>query len=114
MSNDNSSDFNINQDLDIKKTIYHSYRDNMEKELVNLIREAKSIRMGTSLTQRQIAELTGIAFQNISRLERNGATPTLRLFIQYVYAMGYSVKLVKRPEDETKEANCFEMPSKEV
>lgn len=74
------------------------HADQIDDELAKLILEAKMIRKGTALTQRQLAEKSGIAYQNISRLERHGAMPTLRLFMRYAHALGYTVKLIKKTE----------------
>lgn len=48
-------------------------------------------RQGLSLTE--LAERTGIAKPNLSRLERSNTTPTLETLERYAHALGKAVRL---------------------
>lgn len=94
------SDFSSDTPTTTPITFSKPLSEKLEGELSGLIRDIKKIRKDSAITQRQLAEKSGIAYQNISRLERQGAVPTLRLFVRYAYALGYCLKLTKISEDE--------------
>ena len=66
---------------------------NIENKLIDEIIE---LRKTQDMTQAQLARLTGYKQQAISRLEKKENSPTLRVFTNIVYALGYDLKLVKR------------------
>ena len=50
-------------------------------------------RMNSGMTQKQLAEKTGIAQADISKLENGNANPSLRTLQRLASAMGMQVKL---------------------
>ena len=66
------------------------------KEEYDLINEAVSERKELNLTQGDIAKLTGLKQQVVSRIERVTHTPTLRSFLKYLDGIGLELKLEKK------------------
>lgn len=54
-------------------------------------------RKATGLTQKQLAEKTGIAQSDISKLERGSANPSLRTLQRLASGMGMQIKLEFHP-----------------
>lgn len=69
------------------------YADDRGKELID---EMIIIRKELNITQRQLAALTGNKQQAISRMESKEHSPSLKLFCNMIYALGYEIKIVKR------------------
>ena len=68
------------------------YIANDEEELIdNLIQ----LRKSEHISQEELAVLTGITQQSISRFEKKKHNPSLKLFVSIVNAMGYKIQLVK-------------------
>lgn len=63
-------------------------------EILNVISTLRSLRKSQNLTQRDIAQLTGIAYQNICRMENGGVTPTLSFLIKYMHAINSKIEIV--------------------
>lgn len=60
-----------------------------------LIDQLTEIRKDENISQTQLAELIGVKQQAISRTEKKENSPSLKLFCEMVYALGYDIKLVK-------------------
>lgn len=62
--------------------------EDMEFQLIkNLVKERKK----RSITQKEIAEKTGLSQQAISRIEKYGNKPTLTIYLKYMYAIGINI-----------------------
>ena len=66
-----------------------------EKELID---ELIRLRKANNLSQSQLAEITGNKQQAISRMEKKEHSPSLKLFMVMVNALGYEVKIVKKED----------------
>ncbi|MCD8221694.1 MAG: helix-turn-helix domain-containing protein [Clostridiales bacterium] len=66
-----------------------------EKELINRL---VTIRKEQHISQNQIAAMTGNKQQAISRLESGQHSPSLKLFVNMVNALGCEVQIVKKSE----------------
>lgn len=61
-----------------------------------LLHEITRIRKEQSLTQKQLAEISGSTQQEISRLEKREHSPALRTLCKVVNSLGYELVLKKR------------------
>lgn len=61
-----------------------------------LLHEITRIRKEQSLTQKQLAEISGSTQQEISRLEKREHSPALRTLCRVVNSLGYELVLKKR------------------
>lgn len=71
------------------------YVDDKGKELID---EMIILRKELKISQRQLAKLTGNKQQAISRMEKKEHSPTLKVFCNMIYALGYELKIVKIEE----------------
>ena len=70
--------------------------DQFEAEC-RLRKEIAEARRENNMSQSQIKELTGLTQQTISRIETNTEiSPSLKILLKYVDAIGYELKLVKK------------------
>jgi len=70
--------------------------DQFEAEC-RLRKEIAEARRENNISQSQIKELTGLTQQTISRIETNSEiSPSLKILLKYVDAIGYELKLVKK------------------
>ena len=70
--------------------------DQFEAEC-KLRKELAEARRQTSMSQTQLTEITGLTQQTISRIETNSEiSPSLKILLKYVTAIGYELKLVKK------------------
>lgn len=70
--------------------------DQFEAEC-KLRRELAEARKENNISQTQLKELTGLTQQTISRIETNSdISPSLKILLKYVNAIGYELKLVKK------------------
>lgn len=70
--------------------------DQFEAEC-KLRRELAEARKENNISQAQLKELTGLTQQTISRIETNSdISPSLKILLKYVNAIGYELKLVKK------------------
>jgi DNA-binding XRE family transcriptional regulator len=54
-------------------------------------------RRENNISQAKLKELTGLTQQTISRIETNSEiSPSLKILLKYVNAIGYELKLVKK------------------
>ncbi|MGN9163471.1 helix-turn-helix domain-containing protein [Clostridium sulfidigenes] len=71
---------------DFSKFLYEV--EDMEFQLIeNLVRERKR----RSITQKEIAERTGLSQQAVSRIEKYGNKPSLNNLLKYMYAIGINI-----------------------
>lgn len=75
------------KDADFKKE-YDSLEG--EYQFINALLDA---RKAVNLTQKQLAEKTGIAQSEISRIERGNANPSLKTMERLASGMGMTVKV---------------------
>ena len=75
------------KDADFKKE-YDS--PEVEYQLVNAVLNA---RRAVNITQKQLAEKTGIAQSEISRIERGNANPSLKTMARLASGMGMTIKV---------------------
>lgn len=64
----------------------------------NMINSLVNIRKDENLTQGDVAEITGLTQQMISKIEKIGNNPTLENFLKYVVAIGLEIKFEKIKE----------------
>ncbi len=64
-----------------------------ERELID---EMVSIRKGRNISQKKLASITGNRQQAISRIEKKENSPSLKSFLNIIYAMGYDIEIVPR------------------
>jgi len=70
--------------------------DQFEAEC-KLRRELAEARRQNNISQTQLTEITGLTQQTISRIEANSEiSPSLKILLKYVTAIGYELKLVKK------------------
>ena len=70
--------------------------DQFEAEC-RLRKELAEARRGNNMSQEKLKELTGLTQQTISRIETNSEiSPSLKILLRYVNAIGYELKLVKK------------------
>ena len=71
------------------------YVDDRGKKLID---EMVFLRKELKISQRQLAQLTGNKQQAISRMEKKEHSPTLKVFCNVIYALGYELKIVRIEE----------------
>jgi len=70
--------------------------DQFEAEC-KLRRELAEARRANNISQSELKKLTGLTQQTISRIETNSEiSPSLKILLKYVNAIGYELKLVKK------------------
>jgi transcriptional regulator with XRE-family HTH domain len=91
---------------DIKKEIRSiSDSEKMQIELVaDLVDEIIEKRQSLGLTQRDLAEKTGLKQSAIARMESGGAIPRLDTILRVALAMGLKFKLIK--DEESASITC--------
>ncbi|MGP1910659.1 helix-turn-helix domain-containing protein [Metabacillus sp. JX24] len=85
---------------DIKKEIRSiSESEKMQIELVaDLVDEIRDAREELGLTQRDLADKTGLKQSAIARMESGGAIPRLDTVLRVALALGLKFKLIKDEE----------------
>lgn len=79
------------QDADLKKEY-----DSLEIEF-SIIQTIINTRKRSGLTQKELAEKTGIAQADISKLERGNANPSLKTLRKLATGMGMKLKIEFQP-----------------
>ncbi|MCD7905661.1 MAG: helix-turn-helix transcriptional regulator [Clostridiales bacterium] len=69
------------------------YVDDKEKVLIDTM---VSICKEQNISQKRLAEITGNKQQSISRIEHRENSPSLKLFVNLVEALGYDLQIVKK------------------
>ncbi|SKC70476.1 helix-turn-helix domain-containing protein [Maledivibacter halophilus] len=77
--------------------------DAVKKE-AELIRQAKKLRKELGVTQPEIAEISGMTQQMISRMEKLGNSPSLVNFIRYLDGAGLEIKIEKKSINDTQKS----------
>lgn len=80
----------LNQQL--KNPEFKEEWDELEPEY-QIIKAMLSSRAEKSMTQKQLADITGISQADISRLENGNANPSLRTLVRLADGMGMKLKL---------------------
>lgn len=80
----------LNQQL--KNPEFKEEWDELEPEY-KIIKAMLSSRAEKSMTQKQLADITGISQADISRLENGNANPSLRTLVRLADGMGMKLKL---------------------
>lgn len=80
----------LNQQL--KNPEFKEEWDELEPEY-QIIKAMLSSRAEKSMTQKQLADITGIPQADISRLENSNANPSLRTLVRLADGMGMKLKL---------------------
>lgn len=75
--------------------------DVIDKEY-ELLKQAIDYRKSQKTTQEDVAAISGLSQQAVSRLENLGVEPTLRNFIKYIDAVGLQLVLEKKEEEPYK------------
>lgn len=70
-----------------------------EHQLINAILDA---RKAANITQKQLAEKTGIAQSDISKIENGNANPSLKTIERIASGMGMTVRVEFVPAKQTK------------
>lgn len=60
---------------------------------INLIKSLVEFRESTGITQKEVAERSGLSQQMVSRMENVDYSPTLESFLKYMLALGGEVKI---------------------
>lgn len=87
------TDFLSEQMLD---PTFHVEWDALEPEFA-IMQAMIDARKASGMTQQQLAEKTGIAQADISKLERGGANPSIKTLQRLAAGMGMKVHLSFRP-----------------
>ena len=70
--------------------------DQFEAEC-KLRKELAEARRNNRISQKKLKDLTGLTQQTISRIETNSEiSPSLKILLKYITAIGYELKLVKK------------------
>ena len=98
------TDMVINEEV---KELEEAYKNNPKVKLAidqfeaecKLRGELAEARRNNNISQKELKELTGLTQQTISRIETNSEiSPSLKILLKYVNAIGYEFKLVKKKE----------------
>jgi len=98
----NVTDIILNEEA---KELEEAYKNNPKVKLAidqfeaecKLRKELAEARRDINISQSQLTKLTGLTQQTISRIETNSEiSPSLRILMKYVTAIGYELKLVKK------------------
>lgn len=60
-----------------------------------LIKSLVEFRKSAGITQKEVAEKSGLTQQMVSRIEKVTNSPTLDVFLRYVSALGLELKINK-------------------
>ena len=62
-----------------------------EKEIYNIAKCLKKIRKEKKLTQKDIANKTGLSQQMVSKIESYNGNPSIESFVKYCYGIGINL-----------------------
>lgn len=91
---------------DIKKEI-RSINDSEKRQIelvADLVDEIIDTRQSIGLTQRELAEKTGLKQSAIARMESGGAIPRLDTVLRVALALGLKLKLLK--DEDAASSTC--------
>jgi len=83
----------------LKDPVFKAEYDALEPEFT-IFQAMIDARKTTGLTQKQLAEKTGIAQADISKLESGGANPSLRTLQRLAAGMGMKVRIEFLPNNQ--------------
>ncbi len=86
------SDFRNYLNEQLKKDEFKAEYEKLEPEF-SIIQAVIDARKSTNITQKELAERTGIAQSDISKLENGNSNPTLGMLKRLADGMGMTVKL---------------------
>lgn len=86
------SNFNEYLEEQMEDSVFKQEYDALESEFA-IIQALIDARKASGLTQKQLAEITGIAQADISKLENGNANPSLRTLQRLASGMGTSLKI---------------------
>ena len=69
--------------------------ESISKQEFYLIMEITKIRLNNKITQKELANLTGISQPNITRFEKNTHSASLSTTIKILAALGYKLTIEK-------------------
>lgn len=70
----------------------NGFQDKVDKNKNNLIILLKNIRISKNISQRELANMTNLTQQQISRLEKlNGSEPNLNILMKYMTALNIDI-----------------------
>lgn len=93
----------VNETEEICKRIEND--DELKKEymkaqrLYNFVKKIAKLRHELGITQKEIAQRSGLTQQMISRIESATYSPTLKNFLDYIDGVGLEIKLERKNED---------------
>lgn len=83
--------------LEERKIAYSESIDEQTQSLASgIIKELIAIRKSKGMTQKDIAEITGIMAPNIARIESCKRVPTINVLMKYANAVGKTLEIVIR------------------
>ncbi|CAB1248831.1 helix-turn-helix domain-containing protein [Clostridium sp. MT-14] len=85
----------MEEDKDFKNAYIQADRE------FKLIKEVVQKRKEMGISQNKIAERSGLKQQVISRIEKDGNSPTLRNFLKYLDAADLTIKIEKKNADDS-------------
>lgn len=71
-------------------------KEQISEQEFNLIMEITKIRIENNITQKKLAELTGISQPNIARFEKNNHSASLSTTIRILDKLGYKLTIEKK------------------
>lgn len=78
-----------------KKQENYINKESISKQEFDLIMEITKIRLNNKITQKELANLTGISQPNITRFEKNTHSASLSTTIKILAALGYKLTIEK-------------------
>ena len=78
-----------------KKQENYINKESISKQEFDLIMEITKIRLNNKITQKELANLTGISQPNITTFEKNTHSASLSTTIKILAALGYKLTIEK-------------------
>ena len=72
------------------------------EERKRMIEDVVQKRKSLGLTQDELAQITGLSQQEISRFEKNKHSPTLHILIKILASLGLGIEIVEREDSSVK------------
>ena len=95
-------DFNKYMERKLKDPVFAKAYEEIQPEM-NVIRAMVDARISQNLTQKQLAERTGIAQTEISKLERGTRNPSIKLLQRLADGMDMVLNVTFTPKTATKQ-----------
>lgn len=89
---------NIQEEIKNQKSSSPEFKQKWDesREEYRLIGEMISLRKKQSISQKELANLTGTKQQTISRIEKKENSPSLKFFCKLLNALGYELSIQKK------------------